>query len=126
MRWIRTFDGTPQSVKAARQFVTDALLGTPRETVDEIVLMVSELASNSVRFADSEFTVHIQRVRRQIRVEVADGGGGTPTLRLAQPEDLSGRGLMIVQAMSEEWGVAPSRPPPGKSVWFTVTPISAS
>lgn len=124
MNYVRTFAGTPQSVRAARRFATTTLLGTPRETVDAIVLMVSELASNSVRFAGSKFTVHIQRVRNQIRVEVADDGNGTPTLRFPQPQDLSGRGLVIVHAMSEEWGVAPSTPPPGKSVWFTVTPPS--
>lgn len=125
MRCSRSFGRTPQSVRAARRFATEALLGTPRETLDATVLMVSELASNCIRFAASDFTVHIERLRHQIRVEVTDGGVGEPRLRSAKPEDLSGRGLMIVHAMSEEWGVAPSKPPPGKTVWFTITPSSA-
>jgi anti-sigma regulatory factor (Ser/Thr protein kinase) len=122
MRRSRTFAGMPQSVRAARRFTTEALLDTPQEIVEAIVLMVSELATNSIRFAASDFTVDIERARQQIRVEVTDGGTGTPTLRDASPQDLSGRGLMIVHAMSEDWGIAPSRPPPGKTVWFTLTP----
>ena len=123
MRCRRTFDGTPRSVKAARHFTTDTLAGAPSETVDAFVLMVSELASNCVRFAPSDFTVNIERLGQEIRVEVADGGDGEPTLRSPRPEDLSGRGLMIVQAMSADWGVAPATPLPGKTIWFTVKPV---
>lgn len=123
MRCSRTFAGTARSVKAARQFTADALVGAQQETVEAIVLMVSELASNSVRFTASDFTVKIERRGPEIRVEVADGGGGEPTQRSPQPEDLSGRGLMIVEAMSRDWGVAHATPPPGKTVWFTVRPV---
>jgi anti-sigma regulatory factor (Ser/Thr protein kinase) len=123
MRYSRTFAGTPRSVKAARSFTSDTLVDTPREALDAVVLMVSELASNCVRFAASDFTVNIERLDQDIRVEVADAGAGAPTPRAPQPEDLSGRGLMIVQAMSEEWGVALATPSPGKTVWFTVRPV---
>ena len=123
MRSSRTFAGSPPSVKAARDFTTDALVGAPKEVLDSVVLMVSELASNCVRFAATDFTVVVERLGEEIRVEVADGGGGAPTMRSPEPQDLSGRGLMIVEAMSEEWGVASATPAPGKTVWFTVRPV---
>jgi signal transduction histidine kinase len=113
-------------VKAARHFTTDALVDAPSEVLEAVVLMVSELASNCVRFAATDFTVMIERLGPEVRVEVADGGDGAPTLRSAKPQDLSGRGLMIVQAMSEEWGVASATPAPGKTVWFTVRPLSTA
>jgi two-component sensor histidine kinase len=50
--------------------------------------------------------------------EVADQGAGTPQ---KQPHDIeapSGRGLQILEALADEWGVTERQP--GKAVWFTL------
>jgi anti-sigma regulatory factor (Ser/Thr protein kinase) len=123
MKYSRSFAGRPASVGAARNFATEIVVDAPRETLDAIVLMVSELATNCVRFSVGDFTVNIEHGHR-IHVEVTDGGGGMPTLGSPRPEDPSGRGLLIVQEMSDQWGIASAMPCSGKTVWFTVTPNS--
>jgi anti-sigma regulatory factor (Ser/Thr protein kinase) len=105
-------------VPAARRFVRAALRTESRETVDAVELMASELASNCVRHAETCFEFTIGSTQRQIRVEVRDGGGGRPHTRTPGPYERTGRGLRIVEALAETWGVDPT--PPGKAVWFTV------
>ncbi|MFP5256707.1 MAG: ATP-binding protein [Acidimicrobiia bacterium] len=113
----QTFPAEVTSVAAARRFVAGELadLGARVETV---VLLVSELATNAVRHATSAFELSIERSNGLVRVEVADQGAGTPQ---KQPHDIeapSGRGLQILEALADEWGVTERQP--GKAVWFTL------
>ncbi len=118
MRQARHFPCRPESVAGARRFVRDLLSGEPREIAEAAELMTSELATNSVRHARSDFELAILRSRKEIRVEVSDHGQGRPIPRSPTPREQSGRGLQIVQALSENWGTIPS--PGGKLVWFTL------
>jgi anti-sigma regulatory factor (Ser/Thr protein kinase) len=118
MRKARRFDCRAESVAGARRFVSDVLSDQPRETVEAAELMTSELATNCVRHAHSDFELAIYRSRRAIRVEVSDHGQGQPVVRSPTPREQSGRGLRIVQELSEDWGITPS--PNGKLVWFTL------
>jgi anti-sigma regulatory factor (Ser/Thr protein kinase) len=90
----------------------------PVALVDAVELMVSELATNSVKHAHSDFKVSINDSGGEIRVEVRDTGRGRPVLRFPAPTEPSGRGLRIVEALSRAWGTVDS--PRGKSVWFTL------
>lgn len=118
MRKARRFNCQAESVAGARHFARDVLSDQPREIVEAAELMVSELATNSVRHANSDFELAIHLSRDEIRVELSDHGQGQPVLRSPTPREQSGRGLRIVQALSEDWGVTPS--PNGKLVWFTL------
>jgi anti-sigma regulatory factor (Ser/Thr protein kinase) len=118
MRRARRFHCQPESVARARHFVRDVLSDQPRETVEAAELMASELATNSVRHACSDFELAVQRSRDEIRVEVSDHGQGQPVPRTPSPRERSGRGLQIVEGLAEDWGVTPS--PDGKLVWFTL------
>jgi len=113
----RTFRCQPGSVTAARGFVRDLLRDYSRETVDAAELMTSELATNCVKHANTDFELIID-LRDEIRVEVRDTGRGRPLPRSPTPQEPSGRGLRIVEAMSSSWGIVPSSS--GKSVWFTL------
>jgi anti-sigma regulatory factor (Ser/Thr protein kinase) len=86
--------------------------------VEAAELMASELATNCVRHAHTgfEMTIHSDG---QIRVEVRDTGEGRPKLLSPTPREVSGRGLRIVEAMSDDWGVIPASN--GKAVWFTLS-----
>jgi serine/threonine-protein kinase RsbW len=86
--------------------------------VDAVELMVSELATNSVKHAHSDFKLSIDDSRGEIRVEVRDTGRGQPVLRSPTPVEPTGRGLLIVEALSRAWGTVDS--PRGKTVWFTL------
>ena len=113
----RSFECRPEAVTAARRFVRETLKGESTDVVDAAELMASELTSNCVRHAETSFDVRIQ-VADEIKVEVRDSGGGQPRPLSPGPEEPSGRGLMIVQAMSDDWGVEPGSH--GKKVWFTL------
>ena len=63
--------------------------------------------------------VSVERLRHTVRIEVTDAGGGKPTMRSPGPQDPFGRGLRIVDMLSDSWGVDYD-PPRGKTVWFTL------
>jgi len=117
----RTFPGRPESVTAARRFVRDVLRDQSREIMDAAELMACELATNCVQHArcDFELAIHSQG---QIRIEVRDSDQGRPVVRYPAPEDRSGRGLRIVEALSDTWGIIPSSS--GKTVWFALEGLS--
>jgi anti-sigma regulatory factor (Ser/Thr protein kinase) len=108
-------------VSDARRF---ALNGLPRDQEDvreRVELMVSELAANCVVHAATEFEVVITRTAECVRVEVTDTGDGQPSVRWPGPLQPKGRGLQIVSALADEWGVEPAPDDAaGKTVWFTV------
>jgi hypothetical protein len=54
---------------------------------------------------------------RGLLVSVTDGSAHTPLKRAAGPEDDSGRGMLLVDVISDRWGVQ-TRPGTGKAVWF--------
>jgi anti-sigma regulatory factor (Ser/Thr protein kinase) len=118
MRQARRFRCRAESVAGARHFVKDLLSEEPREIVEAAELMTSELATNCVRHAHSDFELAIHRSREEIRVEVSDHGQGQPVMRSPTPREQSGRGLRIVQELAEDWGITPS--PNGKLVWFAL------
>jgi anti-sigma regulatory factor (Ser/Thr protein kinase) len=114
------FPAVTTSALDARQFVSSAIADVPDDVSDAVSLITSELASNSVRHATSAFEVRVERLPDRIRIEVEDDGAGDPNLRAPGPSDTSGRGLQIVSALADEWGVIPRRDAPGKIVWVTV------
>ena len=118
MTSVRRFRCQPESVPAARRFVRDVLRDQSREILDAVELMASELATNCVQHARTCFELMIDDGQRQIRVEVRDMGEGRPVPRSPTPSERTGRGLRIVEAMSDTWGIDPSSD--GKTVWFTV------
>jgi anti-sigma regulatory factor (Ser/Thr protein kinase) len=119
----RTFRCQPEAVNAARRFVRDVLSDQSLEIVEAAELMASELATNCVRHAHTDFELAI-RSQGQIRIEVRDTGHGRPRLLSPTPQEPAGRGLRIVEAMSDAWGVIPA--PNGKAVWCTLPQPGAS
>jgi anti-sigma regulatory factor (Ser/Thr protein kinase) len=116
---VRTFPPVASSAAAARNLAVQELADIPADVVEDIRLMVSELASNAIEHAVSSFRLTISRSRQEIRVEVTDGGGGTPAMRSPGPDALKGHGLQIVNALATRWGVE-RESDSAKTVWFTV------
>lgn len=116
----RTFPNAPVSIPQARRYAVNVLTGVAPEVAEAVTLMVSELATNSVRHAATEFTVSIDRDPDEIRIAVTDAGDAQPMLRSPGPREHSGRGLQIVNALADDWGVTEMVDRPGKTVWFVV------
>jgi anti-sigma regulatory factor (Ser/Thr protein kinase) len=98
----RAFPGAPESVPTARHFVSTAVADIPKEIADRAALMVSELATNAIRHGGSDFEVLVELTPEELYVEIADSGGGSPTVQHALPLEASGRGLHIVESLSDK------------------------
>ncbi|MCF1594364.1 ATP-binding protein [Streptomyces muensis] len=89
------------------------------ELVDRAALLLSELATNAVNAKTApgrEIQVRFVLTGRELRVEVADASDEQPMMRHASNDDESGRGLQLVAALADSWGVEP-RDIVGKVVW---------
>lgn len=110
----------PESAATARRLAQVVVLRewglSPRMTED-VVLLVSELVGNAVRHTGARvFGLRMRRRRGWIRVEVRDPSRGLPCLMPVQETDISGRGLFLVDKLSDRWGV--DLLPRGKTTWF--------
>jgi len=110
--------GRAVSVRAARRFTAAALPGCPR--ADDLVLAVSELASNAVTWSASgqegAFTVRVRAAPGWARVEVTDAGpaAGEP------PAGGNGWGLLIVAEVTDRCGTV-TGPDGSRTAWAEVT-----
>lgn len=116
------FPAQRASVAAARQFVTDTLVTAGVTTVlDDARLLVSELATNAVVHAHTDFSVSVHISAGRVYVEVRDGD---PTEIDLTAEDnsperaMSGQGLRIVGRLAGSCGARVEDH--GKVVWFSV------
>lgn len=116
----RRFEPAALNVRAARGFVADALADEGfHGDADAVLLLASELCTNAVRHAATPFEIRVDVQSDVVRVAVLDDDAAhPPLLRHPTPDDTNGRGLLIVDELSDAWGsvdVGPRR----KAVWFT-------
>jgi anti-sigma regulatory factor (Ser/Thr protein kinase) len=114
-----SFPAEPLSATSARRFVAGFLEPlVQHEVVDVAALLTTELTTNSVLHARTPIDVEITISPAEVRVEVSDAHPSGP--RRIAPEDHStfGRGLVLVEALSDHWGVAHRAT--GKGVWFSL------
>ncbi|MET9876929.1 ATP-binding protein [Actinacidiphila glaucinigra] len=118
-------------VPSARDFTRRALHDwgwLPADTADrraaaeDVLLVVSELVTNACLHAGGPEELRLFRHAKALRLEVADGGTGSPAPRTPHRAGRpGGHGMFIVQRLCLDWGVvrhADGRP--GKTVWAEV------
>ncbi|HVB07018.1 MAG TPA: ATP-binding protein [Acidimicrobiales bacterium] len=109
------------SVPRARHFAEKSLVGLPEAFVGLVALMVSELATNALRHGATPFDVRIDAADDGVAVEVSDNGTGGAVRRSPVSSDPTGRGLQVVDALADEWGVRPAAIPGWRNtVWFSL------
>ena len=87
--------------------------------VDTALLLTSELVTNAIRAAaGGRVTLAIRCARGRLRVEVHDRSPAPPVPAAAPADAEAGRGLVLVDALSADWGFY--RTPAGKVVYFTL------
>ena len=114
------FPPAPASVRHARESVASALAGRVSAEVErDVVLLVSEVVTTSLRHATSEarggIGVLVSIRDDRIRVEVSDGGPGfDPQVRPSR-DGPSGWGLYIVDYLADRWGITRDG---SNALWF--------
>ena len=94
-----------------------------RERAGDLALVVSELVTNAVAHGQGAISMTVRMNGEGVFGEVVDEGGGFEReVRERGPEDLSGRGLHIVDALSSRWGVHEGT----THVWFELARPEAS
>lgn len=110
----------PESAGTARRLAQCVLLrqwGLSPQITEDAVLLVSELVGNAVQHTGARvFGLRMMRRRGRIRIEVRDPSRGLPCLMPVRAMDTRGRGLVLVDELSDRWGV--DLLPRGKNTWF--------
>jgi len=115
---VVTVPPVPRAVTAAREWSRQTIerwrLGEAAEPIEHLV---SELVTNSVEHAQCvSVTVLLMYAAGMLRLEVRDQDTAhVPVQKSPEPGDVDGRGLVIVQALSDRWGVRVTSS--GKTVW---------
>lgn len=115
----------PESVARARRWFRKFI--DPEElacSLDDCVLMISELVTNAVLYGEAEdpWRVRVEwwRVGQSLRVDVHNPGFPAK-VRMRRPtaNDAHGRGLHLVNALADSWCAGPS-PFGGTRVTFSI------
>ena len=104
---------SPRAARAAAARAADDLAIEP--LADDLQLVVSELVTNAVRYADPPVAVEIEAGEQTVTIAVGDGSPGRPRAQTPDVDAEGGRGLLMIDLLAEESGIRPQ--PPGKTVW---------
>jgi DNA-binding response OmpR family regulator len=118
---VSQFEPDVSTVPLAREFVRRRLheWGVD-QLLEEASLIVTELAANAVLHAASAYEVRLSHTARAVRIEVADGDAGTPEPQPFSAVAETGRGIVLVSALSASWGIEDR--PRGKVTWAELRP----
>ncbi|MFE7130962.1 ATP-binding protein [Streptomyces sp. NPDC057638] len=82
--------------------------------IPDATLLVSELVTNAIRHGDGRAVLlSVEHHTTELRIAVTDGTSTLPTLHDARDDDEHGRGLHLVAAIVDAWGVSPGEEPRG-------------
>ncbi|WP_155054277.1 SpoIIE family protein phosphatase [Streptomyces blattellae] len=111
--------GDPEALIQARHMIRAAVQAWGvGERADEIELVADELITNALMHTEGSAVVtlrHLAGSDRRLRVEVEDSSSALPRRRDAGESGVSGRGLLLVDLLTDVWGVEARGG--GKCVW---------
>jgi len=109
----------PSSVRAARQLVCEVVgNAAPSHDLDALLLATSEVVTNALEHGGPPVELSVDWDGSYVRVEVRDGSPlpPRPADHVPGPDEVRGRGMVIVDRCTDRWGVDPLAD--GKAVWF--------
>ncbi len=122
----------PAEVGRARRWARARLLGSgmgaEEPLADTLLLLVSELVTNAVVHTGCPAVLSMLLPaaalpeRGTVRVEVADASTLPPTPRHARGDETGGRGLELVEGLSDRWGWHSEGA--GKRIWCEVDRVT--
>lgn len=107
----------PRARAALRDTVRDSAYA---DRLDDAEMALSELVTNAVLHARDTFAVVVVLDSTALRVSVQDPCPVSPSFSMLDPTAVTGRGLMLVSAVADRWGVDPAAGG-GKTVWFEMS-----
>jgi PAS domain S-box-containing protein len=115
----RRLPARPTSVSEARALVRRVLSDADQADLeDTATLLVSEVVTNAILHAGTPIRVAVRVESGCLRVEVEDGSAHLPVLRDYAATAGTGRGLLLLDQLVDDWGVR--RHAEGKTVWFVI------
>jgi anti-sigma regulatory factor (Ser/Thr protein kinase) len=90
--------------------------GLSADDIADLELLASELVTNAVLHARSGARLTIEDRGDRVRVTISDASRVRPRRRDYGSEAITGRGIVIVDRLSHDWGV--ELDDDGKHVWF--------
>jgi CheY-like chemotaxis protein len=84
--------------------------------LETVTLLTSEVVTNAVEHAGTDVRIDVELLATVLRISVSDANPTVPQVRDAADHETSGRGMALVEALAERWGV--ERRSGGKTVWF--------
>lgn len=123
--WCVVVPHHPRGAHVARHRLADELRSlVSADRLSDAAAVAAELVGNAVRHA-APLPGDVIRVAWRLlssgslEIRVTDGGSPAgPQLRVAEPEAVDGRGLTIVAALADQWGV--ERDGLGQCVWASI------
>jgi anti-sigma regulatory factor (Ser/Thr protein kinase) len=114
---------SPHAASLARDAADRLTPDLPLELRARLRLVVSELVTNAVRHGEGAIELRLWRDGTAVRGEVFDEGGGFEhEARHDAWDDVSGRGLGIVERLTRRWGIREGT----THVWFELDPGGAA
>ncbi|MDX3383776.1 ATP-binding protein [Streptomyces niveiscabiei] len=113
---------TRRGARLARLLVTEQLRcwGLPLYPAQQVIAELANNAATHGRVPGRDFRVAMYVLGETLRLEVTDTrDDAVPNCRLPLEEGESGRGLALVEALTDRWGVA-FGPTPRKTVWAEI------
>jgi anti-sigma regulatory factor (Ser/Thr protein kinase) len=104
----------------ARRYLVENASWLEPDLLADVLLIVSELITNAIRYGRPDIVLSLRNDPPRVGVAIQDAGREMPVVADIAPDatDPTGRGLRIVDALDDEWGVIPREPQPGKAIWF--------
>lgn len=84
----------------ARKFLLEAEPAMADGAVDDVLLAVSELVTNAVRYAPGPCTLEVTVDERQVRIGVTDASRVMPVLKPPQYNGSGGLGLHMLRSLA--------------------------
>ena len=111
------FPGLAEAVRSTRQEIDQVCAenGIELDVIEHVSLVASELVTNAVVHAASSVRVTLEKWQNSLRLIVEDASNAEPVVKEQDDESEGGRGLHIVDQLSQDWGF--EKTDEGKKVW---------
>jgi anti-sigma regulatory factor (Ser/Thr protein kinase) len=114
-------DGATISSEArnwARRVLPELLTREPRRDLyDDVDLVFTELTSNAVRHGGGLREAQLANTGDHLRLTAADNDPRAPAVRARRTAQPNGRGMHLIQAIADQWGIHRHHTEIGKRVW---------